>query len=316
MLNQNINILKKLYKKRKHILFTTLTAVIGSFVFCFFLKPTFKSTAFVYPTNLSVYSEESQTEQLLQFFHSTEIRQYLMKKYNLCAHYKIDTTKKTYLFAFDEAYEKRINITQTKYESIEIKVEDHDPDSARLIATGVIEAVNWLIEKEHREKYMETVKNSRVYLEYKKHEVDSAQKILTEMSEKYGLLNISIQLKEAAKNQYKLWTTGGKNDEIANLISSMNKFGVEQGKLAVYFDDQLRGWAWANNDYQKRLAEYNHHTTFTSMASKPTRPVIAAWPKKTIIMLVSGLAVFLLSCIYFVFIDKLKLAYDQITSEK
>ncbi len=316
MLNQNISILKKLYKKRKHIVVAILIAIVGAYAACYLIQPAYKSTAFVYPANLSVYSEESQTEQLLQFFHSTEIRQYLMKKHNLCAHYRIDTTKKIYLFAFDEAYEKRVSITQTKYESIEIKVEDYDPDSARIIAAGVIEAVNWLIEKEHREKYMETVKNSRVYLEYKKQEVDSTQKKLTELSEKYGLINMAVQLKEAAKNQYKLWTTGGKNAEIANLIESMNKFGVEQGKLAVYFDDQLRGWAWANNDYQKKLAEFHHHTTFTSLASKPTRPVVAMWPKKTFIMLISGIAMFVLSCIYFIFIDRIKLIYEQITSEK
>ncbi|HXB40966.1 MAG TPA: Wzz/FepE/Etk N-terminal domain-containing protein [Bacteroidia bacterium] len=316
MLNQNIGILKKLYKKRKHIILATLVTITGAFVACYFIKPSYKSTAVVYPTNLSVYSEESQTEQLLQFFQSSEIRQYMMKKYNLCAHYGIDTTKKKYLFTYEEIFDKKVSIKQTKYESIEINVEDHDPDSARIIAGGVIDAVNWLIEKEHREKYMETVKNARVYLEYKKHEVDSTQKILTELSEKYGLLNISVQLKEAAKNEYKLWTTGGKNAELSNLIESMNKYGVEQGKLAVYFDDQLRGWAWANNDFQKRLAEYHHHTTFTSLASKPTRPVMAAWPKRTLIMIVSGTAMFILSCIYFIFVGRIKLIYEQITTEK
>ncbi len=316
MLNQNITILRKLYKKRIPILLAALGTMVLSFGICYFIKPVYRSTAFVYPTNLSVYGEESQTEQLLQFFHSSEIRQYVARKYNLFQHYRIDTTSRIYLFAYDEAYEKRVSITQTKYESIEIKVEDSDPDSARMIAAGVIDAVNWLIEKEHREKYLETVKNSRVYLEFKKHEVDSAQRILTELSEKNGLINVGVQLKEAAKNQYKLWTTGGKNEELNNLIESMKKFGVEQGKLAVYFDDQLRGWAWANNDYQKRLAEFNHHTTFTSLASKPTRPVVASWPKRSLIMLVSTLSVFILSCLYFIFVDRLRSIYEQVTSEK
>jgi uncharacterized protein involved in exopolysaccharide biosynthesis len=173
-----------------------------------------------------------------------------------------------------------------------------------------------VIEKEHRQKYLESVKNSRVYLEYKKQEVDSLQKLLTEMSEKYGLMNISIQLKAAAKNQYKEWTASKKSQELTELIDNMKKFGVEQGKLALYFDDQLRAWAWANNDYQKHLAEYNHHTTFTSLASKPVRPVVAAWPKKSLILLITTLAAFAISCIYFIFIDRLKLIYEQITSEK
>lgn len=316
MLSQNITILKKLYKKRKHILLITLSALVLAFATCRFIKPAYKSTAFVYPANISVYGEESQTEQLLQFFHSTEVRQYLMKKLNLCAHYHIDTTRKIYPFAFDEAYDKHVGIAQTKYESIELKVEDNDPDTARLMVVGLVEAVNWVIEREHKQKYLENVKNSRIYLEFKKHEVDSVQRMLTEMSEKYGLINISVQLKAAAKNQYKDWTASKKSQELTDLVENMKKFGVEQGKLAVYFDDQLRGWAWANNDYQKHLADYNHHTTFTSMASKPVRPVVAAWPKRSLILLVTGLAAFALSCIYFIFIDRLKLIYEQITSEK
>lgn len=316
MLNQNIHILQKLFKKRKYIFSAVLISMLLAYACCFFVKPVYKSVAVVYPTNLSVYSEESQTEQLLQFFHSTEIRQYLAQKYNLYAHYRIDTTSKLYLFAFDEIYEKRVNITQTKYESIDIKVEDHNADTATMLAYGVIDAVNWLIEKEHRSKYMEAVKNARIYLEFKKHEVDSAQKILSDLAEKQGLVNISVQLKEAAKNQYKSWTTGKSSSELSNLIESIKKFGVEQGKLAVYFDDQLRGWAWANNDYQKKLAEFNHHLTFTSLASKPTRPVVAAWPKKTLVAMVTGLAVLLLSSMYFIFIERIRQVYEQIASEK
>lgn len=317
MLNQNITILRKLYKKRMHILVATIGAMVLAYGGSLFITPVYRSVATVYPANLSVYGEESQTEQLLQFFHSSDIRQYLEKKLNLCAHYRIDTTSKIYRFVLDEAYEKRVSITQTKYESIDIRVEDNDPDTARMIVDGIIEAVNWLIEKEHREKYLETVKNARVYLEYKKREVDSTQKILTDLSEKYGLVNVTVQLKEAAKNQYKAWVGGAKqNAELNELVESMKKFGVEQGKLAVYFDDQLRSWAWANNDYQKRLAEFNHHTTFTSLASKPLRPVVAAWPKKTFIMLIAGISVFLLASLYFIFIDRFRQIYEQIASEK
>lgn len=294
----------------------TVTSLVIAFAASYFTRPMYKSTALVYPANLSTYGAESQTEQLLQFLQSSDIRQYIWKKFNLAAHYHIDTTSKLYPFVYDEIYEKKVGITQTKYESIEIKVEDNDPDTARLLAAGVIEAVNWLIEKEHREKYLETIKNSKIYLDFKKQEVDSAQKLLTALSEKYGLINVGIQLKEAAKNQYKLWTSGGKNQELTDLLENMKKFGVEQGKLAVYFDDQLRGWAWANNDYQKKMAEYNHHVTFTSLASKPTRPVVAAWPRRSLILMITGFAVFTLSCFYFTFVDRLKLIYEQITSEK
>ncbi|MGZ3861608.1 MAG: Wzz/FepE/Etk N-terminal domain-containing protein [Bacteroidia bacterium] len=310
---ENILIFKKIFRRRKQLLLVTFATAVVSYLACFLITPVYKSTAFVYPANIVVYSEESTTEQLLQFMNSNEVRMYLLKKFNLYSHYKIDSTKKLAQFYFDGIYEKKFSISQTKYESIELKVEDSDPDTARMLVNGVIEATNWLIEKEHREKYMEVVKNSRVYLEFKKREVDSTQKILTEMSEKYGLLNVSIQLKEAVKNAYK---NPGKNPELANLIQNMNKLGVEQGKLATYLDDQLRGWAWANNDYQKKLSDYMHKTTFTAMASKATRPVVPSWPKKSIVVTVSCLSVLLISFFYFIFIDRIKLAYEQIASEE
>jgi LPS O-antigen subunit length determinant protein (WzzB/FepE family) len=314
MLNENILILRRLFKARKHILAVTLSVAVISFIVCLLLKPAYKSTAYVYPANLVVYSEESTTEQLLQFMQSNEVRAYVCKKMNLAAHYHLDTNNRLAAFYLDATYDAKINVNKTKYESIEIKVEDSSPDTARLIVNAIVDGSNWLIEKEHREKYWETVKNALVYLNYKKHEVDSSQKILTEMSEKYGLMNVGVQLKEAARNQYKLWSEGKKNGELENLVENMKKLGVEQGKMAVYFDDQLRGWAWANNDYQKKLSEYHHKTTFTVMASRATRPVVANWPRKSIIVPVSAAAAFVLCCLYFVFIERIKSVYEQIAS--
>ena len=38
-----------------------------------FMKPRFKSVAVVYPLNINLYSEESQTEQMLQMFEASAI---------------------------------------------------------------------------------------------------------------------------------------------------------------------------------------------------------------------------------------------------
>ncbi|HWY38805.1 MAG TPA: hypothetical protein VNY73_09620, partial [Bacteroidia bacterium] len=108
----------------------------------------------------------------------------------------------------------------------------------------------------------------------------------------------------------------GGGNSTSKLLSEMNNFNIEYNKLNVYIDDQIRGFAWANNDYQKKLSDYKQKTTFTVVASKPTRSAIASWPKKPIVMLVSCISVLLLASFYFVFIDKIKLAYEQIASEE
>lgn len=336
MPNENIIILKKLFKHRKPLVAVTAIVAVVSYVSCFFITPVFKSTAFVYPTNLVAYSEESSTEQLLQYMNSNEIRLYLQQKFNLCGHYKIDTTKKNYPFFFDGVYEKKVSISQTKYESIEIKVEDSDADTARLIVLGIIESTNWLIEKEHKKNYLESVNNSKIYVDYKKHEVDSTQRLMNALNEKYKLLNVGIELRALMKNQYKMSSGGanslaellsvseqlksmekdGAKSEVPSLISEINNYIIEYGKLNVYLDDQIRGWAWANNDYQKKLGEYHYKSTFMATASKASMPVVASWPKKSFVVLISCIATLLISCFYFIFIDKIKLAYEQIASEE
>ena len=310
----NIEIFRILFFRKKHILLISCISVVLAYIFTMplFVRPIYKSTAYIYPANLGLYSEESQTEQMLQFLQSNDIRQYLYKKYNLAKHYKIDTLKKTHMFAYDEIYDKKVSISITKYESVEIKVEDYYPDTAKLLVNGIIEAVNWLIEKEHREKYTDDVNNSKIYLDLKTNEVDSAQHILDELSEKYGVVDMHIQLKEAARSYYKDMNGNAKLTEI---IANLGRHGVEFVKMSTFLDDQVRNYSWALNDYQKHVSELRFKKSFVAMASKPTYPVVASWPKRTIVMVITGISIFVLACVYFVFIDKAKFVYQQVTSK-
>ncbi|HKC66634.1 MAG TPA: Wzz/FepE/Etk N-terminal domain-containing protein [Bacteroidia bacterium] len=310
----NIEIFRVLFFRKKHILLISIISVVLAYVFTMplFIRPIYKSTAFVYPANLGLYSEESQTEQMLQFLQSNDIRQYLYKKYNLAKHYKIDTLKKTHMFTYDEIYDKKVSISITKYESVEIKVEDYSPDTAKLLVHGIIDAVNWLIEKEHREKYVDDVNNAKILVDYTQHEVDSTQRILNELSEKYGVVDMPIQLKEAARSYYK--DMNG-NAKLTELIANLGKHGVEFVKLSAYIGDQVKNYALAVNEYEKRLSDLHSRKSFVALASKPTYPVVASWPKRTIVMVITGLSIFILACIYFIFIDKAKFVYQQITSE-
>ncbi|HXU25955.1 MAG TPA: Wzz/FepE/Etk N-terminal domain-containing protein [Bacteroidia bacterium] len=310
----NIEIFRILFFRKKHILLISFISIVLGYIFTmsFFVKPIYKSTAYIYPANLGLYSEESQTEQMLQFLQSNDIRQYLYKKYNLAKHYKIDTLKKTHMFAYDEVYDKKVGISITKYESVEIKVEDYSPDTARLLVNGIIEAVNWLIEKEHREKYADDVKNSKIYLDFKTRDIDSVQHVLDELSSKYGVVDMRIQLKEAARSYYKDMNGSAK---LTELIANLGKYGVEFVKMSSYLESQIREYALAVTEYQKHLSELNYKKSFVAMASKPTYPVVASWPKRTLVMTIAGASVFLLACIYFVFIDKAKIVYQQVTSK-
>lgn len=337
MLTNNLSIAKLLYKRRKHLASATGIAMLVGLLYSFIIKPVYQSTAFVYPSSLAVYGQESQTEQLLQFMESNEIQIYLIKKLNLAKHYKVDTTKENYLQKLKDIVDSKIKISKTKYESIEIKASDFNADTAKLLVSCVIEGVNWLIDKEHKEKYIETVRNSLIYLNFKKHQVDSTQNLLNELNKKYEYLNVGMQVKDMVKNQYKMQSggnsstpllefismseqlkgieNGDKGKSLFELFTNINSYSLQYGKLTTYFTDQVVGWTQANNDYQKNLFEYNRKINFVAMASVPLKPLLPSWPKRWIVMFVSGISVLVLSCLYFIYLDSFKQAYAKITEE-
>ena len=120
-------------------------------------------------------------------------------------------------------------------------------------------------------------------------------------------INMSEQLKAIESEN--------KGKSLSELFTGINNYLLQYGKLTIYFEDQVKGWTLANNDYQKNLFEYNRKINFVAMASVPLKPLASSWPKRWMITFVTGFAVFILSCMYFLYIDNLKQAYAKITEE-
>src|SRR6476620_4286090 len=94
----SVELMRLLNKWKKHLIIIGLISLVASIFFSspIFIKPKYKSTAIVYPSNLVAYSTESPTEQMLQIAQSTDIRERLIQRFNLAKHYDIDTTAQFY----------------------------------------------------------------------------------------------------------------------------------------------------------------------------------------------------------------------------
>jgi capsular polysaccharide biosynthesis protein len=88
----NRRILDIIWNRRIHFIIIGIIAVVLSAIFSspFFITPKFKSSARVYPSNISAISEESTTEQMLEIMNSVDIKLEMMKAFNLDEVYKID----------------------------------------------------------------------------------------------------------------------------------------------------------------------------------------------------------------------------------
>ena len=112
----SVELIQLLVRWKKQLMIVGISSLVLSVIFSspLFIKPKFKSTAIVYPSNLIAYSTESATEQMLQITQSTDIRDKIIRAFNLFDHYDIDTVSdisfRTNVF---KAYEENVIIKKT-----------------------------------------------------------------------------------------------------------------------------------------------------------------------------------------------------------
>ena len=112
----NLSLVQLILKWKWHIIIITVAAAICGAIFSssMFITPLYKSVAVAYPANISPYSDESETEQMLEIINSRSIMDSIIEKYDLWTDYKIDKNykfAKTYMI---NEYRSKIKISKTR----------------------------------------------------------------------------------------------------------------------------------------------------------------------------------------------------------
>jgi len=308
----NIEILRVLYSRRKHILLVTLAAGLLAIGVTFIVKPKYRSVAYIYPANMVPFFMEQQfnavshTELLLQFFNSYDVRNDVLKKFRLDRHYDLDTTDPKFKHLYNLIFEENIKASQTRYESIELNVLDNDPDTAQKIAQGLIDAVNKTISKQHVAKFNEYVNVNRAYLLEHRRTLDSLQECMEVFTKKYHLIDMGSQMRYAAQNYYKLMAEGKENPKITESMNEIAERGPELFRLGNAFQEEARLYALVENDLSKSIRDFSRKLTYMIVASEPTKPDVKYWPKRGFITGVAALSAFVLACLYFAYAGRLR----------
>jgi capsular polysaccharide biosynthesis protein len=310
----NADILSTLYKNRKHIVLITILAALTAVIVTlpFIIKPKYRSQAYLYPANMvpffmeQNYNNVSHAELLLQFFNSSDVKNDVRRKLRLDNHYDLDTSDLKFQSYFDNLFEENIKTSLTKYESVELTVLDHDADTAKLIASAIIESVNKVILKQHLAKFNEYIAVNKAYLNSKRKALDSLQQKLTVLSKNYGLLDLPSQLREASRNYYRLMADGKENAKLNEVFKNMQNYGPELVTISNCIKEEAKTFAEVENDLDRSVRDFNRKLTYMVVASEPTKPDIKYWPKRGMTTALTAIAAFALACIYFIYIGKLK----------
>ena len=298
-----------LFKWKWHLGVILLASVILAAIFSspFFITPKFKSFAVVYPANISEYSDESETEQMFQILQSQDIKDSLIKKFNLPEHYEIDPSYKYFRTAINYEYGQNVNINKTPYDAIRIEVLDKDPQVAADMVNAIIDFFNLKVRAMHRSKYYEVILMYENLLAQKQKNIDEIQDELIELSTEYGLLSYDQTSEQIMRGYLQTITGANKSNinmkEVNRLKENMEKYGGELIILVESLKLEVKTYATFKVEYEDTWRFYYADLTYSNVITSPFPSDKKASPIRWLIVALTAMVTFFFSLILVLIIE-------------
>ena len=260
-------ILNVFWRRKYHLLVLTVAGLIAGIIFSGpkFIVPRYKSQATVYPSNIASYSEESETEQYMQWLTSQDIKDSIIKQFDLYNHYGISMDNPEHISAMMYEYSKRIKCEQTVYDAVNITVLDKDPQVACDIVNAIIKCADNMIWQVQKEKFMEVIPNAKIGVEVATKNIDSLENYLSNIKN------------SSSKNGINLLVDPDYLGNVLKLAAMNNINEKYQNELVQAVKDSSRQFSFAN------------------VISHPYAADKKSYPVRWIIVVLAGVGMFLLS---------------------
>lgn len=306
------NLLNLVDKWKYHLLIIVGIAAILAAIFSgpTFITPMYKSYAVVYPANVEPYSEESETEQMLQIMNSQDIIDSVINKFDLSKHYKIDPDYKYYQTILLYEYHQNVQISKTPFESVLIEVFDKSPDTAKLIVDAILTYYDSKVSHLHKSKYVEVADMYGSQLEFKRKQLDSLKQIMFELGTEYGLFEYEYQSQEIMRGYLRTLTGSGadrvNNREVKRLLESMENKSGQLIEVVQMIQDESRSYVEVKLDYEMALRFLKAEMSYSNVITYPFVADKKSYPIRWLIVVVVSLAAFVFSMLAILFIEKRK----------
>ena len=295
----SLNIIKTIFKNKKVFVLVVISAAVLSYGASFLIKEKFKSNSVVYPVNLFRNSEESPSEQLLQYFLSEDVKLKIAKDFNLFSRYGVDTlSTKGGKALFDFMYMENVLFSPTIYESIDITIKDEDPAFAQKLNAALVLNTNQLIKESKRKIVNQYLENTKKVIDIQSKELDSLSTSILKIKTEYNILDE----KDQAKYLSKQLSTGSSLNESAQLtVKGIKEKGTELKVLDGRVKSTLKSYTQIKIKNDAYLLDVSGDMDFYVYVSKPNLQDKKCTPIRWVIVMISSLSAFLMTLVFFLY---------------
>ena len=298
----NLSLVQLILKWKWHIIIITVAAAICGAVFSSsaFITPLYKSEAVAYPANINPYSDESETEQMLQIINSQSIMDSIVEKYDLWSDYGIDKNDKFAKTYMVNEYQGKIKISKTPYEAVSIAVSDKDPFVACNIAKDILNFYDKKVHELHNQKVGEVVAMYERQLRLKQHDIDSLKQRVVEIGTQHGITEYTGVSREVTRS----YLNG--SAKAAELKENMELYGADILDLTTKIQAESNTYVSIKVDYEQELRFYNSNLTYSNIVTDPFPADKKSYPVRWVVVALCGLGAFLFSILLVFIIENRK----------
>jgi hypothetical protein len=304
-------LLSVILKYKKQFGIVAIASVVLSLVFSseYFIKPKYKSFAIVYPVNLTAYSTESETEQMLQLLESDDIKNALIKDFDLYNHYEIDTNGKYPLTELYGTMKGNISIDKTKFESVEIIVYDTDPKIACDMIDSILSKYHKMAQHLQRSKAEEYLIMVKTQFDLKKAEMDSMEAALKKIRVDYDILDFEEQVKSFSRTYYKELAAGkageNSNSTMEKTMQNLLNHGGEYMALKEHLWRVRGHYNDIKKDYEGAKQNITKELTYSSVVTSPIPAEKKSYPIRSVIVFAFTLSMIVLTFLVLTIMDNI-----------
>ncbi len=345
-----LDVLRTLFRWKKQIIIVCALAAVGSIIISLFLSNYYQSSTLFYAASPDLalpsavgneikekdyYGEETDIDRMLTISESNEIADFLIDSFHLYEHYDIDTAQLRAAFKVKKRFFSLYNVKKTKYDAIEISMEDKEPPMAAAMVNAARDKVNQIgqnLIKDSQKKQMEAFNQS---ITEKEKELKTLGDSLQVLRKRYGVFNTITQSEaltqlvaqaEAklarAKAKKELLATrpgrfrdsifllnaniAGLEQEVINLNRRMDLFNEGMAIVDVLEQQHTEAREQLGLDKERRKQlESTYQSDFSAihLVEKGDVPIVKSRPKRSIIVLSAIFITFLFSLIAILILD-------------